>query len=304
MARAQGVPLPAPVDASSPSRGAALLRRILTVLIFLPVFLLIVMAGPAWLFGITVVLIGAAAQWEFTGMFERSGIRTFRVLGLIGGMVVTASFVRPGWEWLAVSTGVSLADLDRAGITAAILAVLVAPVVWRHGARIAWEPVAITALGVCYVNWLVGYGAWLRDLPSGKDWVLLLIWVTWLGETAAYLVGSTMGRRPLAPAISPKKTVEGAIAQFAVSIAAALVGQALFFTATLSREDAVVVGAVLGVVGQFGDLAESVLKRSAGAKDSGSLMPGHGGMLDRIDSLLFNTPVLFYYASHGRILTP
>src|SRR5262249_15288913 len=136
------------------------------------------------------------------------------------------------------------------------------------------------------------------------DWVLLLIWVTWLGETAAYLIGSTVGRRLLAPVISPKKTMEGAIAQLLVSIAAALAAQALFFGATLSRRDAGVVGALLGVVGQLGDLAESALKRSAGAKDSGSLMPGHGGMLDRIDSLLFNTPVLFYYASHGRILTP
>src|SRR6266581_3371853 len=98
MARAQGVPLPA--DASTPSRGTALLKRVLTVLTFLPVFLAIVMAGPAWLFGLTVVFIGAAAQWEFTGMFERAGIRTFRLVGLIGGMVVTASFVRPVWGWL------------------------------------------------------------------------------------------------------------------------------------------------------------------------------------------------------------
>ena len=161
---------------------------------------------------------------------------------------------------------------------------------------------AVTVFGICYVNWLLGHGFWLRDLPFGKQWVLLLIWVTWLGETAAYLVGSTVGRRPLAPVISPQKTIEGAVAQFCVSVVAAVVGQAWFFAA-LPREHAVAVGVLLGVVGQVGDLVESALKRSVGTKDTGHLIPGHGGILDRVDSLLFNTPVLFYYASHGRILT-
>jgi phosphatidate cytidylyltransferase len=288
MAQADGVPLPAAVDTITPPRGAALLKRALSTLILLPVFLAIVMAGPVWLFGATVVLIGAAGQWEFTGMFERAGIRTRRVMGLVGGVVVTASFAWPVSE--------------RVAFTAALLAVLGAALWRRRGERVAWEPVAVTVFGICYVNWLLGYGFWLRDLPFGKQWVLLLIWVTWLGETAAYLVGSSVGRRPLAPVISPQKTIEGAVAQFCVSVVAAVVGQAWFFAA-LPREHAVAVGALLGVVGQVGDLVESALKRSVGTKDTGHLIPGHGGILDRVDSLLFNTPVLFYYASHGRILT-
>src|SRR2546426_2766598 len=288
MAQADGVPIPAPVDTITPPRGAALLKRALSTLILLPAFLAIVMAGPVWLFGATVVLIGAAGQWEFTGMFERAGIRTRRVVGLVGGVVVTASFALPASE--------------RIAFTAALLAVLAAGL-WRpRGERVAWEPLAVTVFGICYVNWLLGYGFWLRDLPFGKEWVLLLICVTWLGETAAYLVGSSVGRRPLAPVISPAKTIEGAVAQVGVSIVAAVVGQAWFFAA-LPREHAVAVGALLGVVGQVGDLVESALKRSVGTKDTGHLIPGHGGILDRVDSLLFNTPVLFYYASHGRILT-
>ncbi len=288
MAQADGVPIPAPVDTVTPPRGAALLKRALSTLILLPAFLAIVMAGPVWLFGATVVLIGAAGQWEFTGMFERAGIRTRRVVGLVGGVVVTASFALPASE--------------RIAFTAALLAVLAAGL-WRpQGERVAWEPLAVTVFGICYVNWLLGYGFWLRDLPFGKEWVLLLICVTWLGETAAYLVGSSVGRRPLAPVISPAKTIEGAVTQVCVSIVAAVVGQAWFFAA-LPREHAVAVGALLGVVGQVGDLVESALKRSVGIKDTGQLIPGHGGILDRLDSLLFNTPVLFYYASHGRILT-
>src|SRR4029453_1357592 len=158
-------------------------------------------------------------------------------------------------------------------------------------------PAVVTIFGILYVNWLLGYAFWLRDLEAGKEWVLLLVWVTWLGETAAYMVGSTAGRHRLAPLVSPKKTVEGAVAQLVVSVLAALIARAWFFPA-LSLSEAVLVGAVLGVVGQVGDLVESALKRSVGVKDTGHLIPGHGGMLDRIDSLLFNTPVLFYYAVH------
>jgi phosphatidate cytidylyltransferase len=289
MAEVEGVPLPAPVDAGTPSRRAGLLKRVLSALILLPVFLAIVLAGPVWLFGATVVLIGAAAQWEFTGMFDRAGFGTHRLVGLVGGIVVTASFALP---------------VSELGAFTAVLLATLATGLWRpQGRRVAWEPLVITVFGICYVNWLLGHGLPLRDLPFGKEWVLLLVWVTWLGEAAAYLVGSTVGRHQLARVISPRKTIEGSVAQISVSIVAAVIGQAWFFGA-LPREHAVVVGAMLGVIGQIGDLVESVLKRSVGTKDTGHLIPGHGGMLDRIDSLLFNTPVLFYYAAHGKVLTP
>lgn len=288
MTQVERAPLPAPSETRGTSRRAALLKRVVSAAILLPVFLAIVMAGPLWLFGVLIVIVAGLAQWELTGMFERAGVRTYRIVGLIGGILVTASFALPVSE--------------RAVFTGVLLAVLAASL-WRpHGERIAWEPLATTVFAICYVNWLLGHGFWLRDLSSGREWVLLLIWVTWCGETAAYLVGSTVGRHRLAPTVSPNKTVEGAIAQFCVSIAAAVLGQAWFFGA-LPLDHAIAVGAMLGVVGQIGDLVESALKRSAGTKDTSRLIPGHGGMLDRIDSLLFNTPVLFYYAAHGRLLT-
>jgi phosphatidate cytidylyltransferase len=281
MARAEGVPLPGSVDAAAPTRRAALIKRVLSTLILLPVFVGIVKAGPLWLFGATVVVVGAIAQWEFTGMFERAGVRSFRVLGLVGGTVLTASFALPVSE--------------RAALTAVLLSVFLAAL-WRpRSERITWEPAAVTVFGICYVNWLLGYGFWLRDLPAGSDWVLLLVWVTWLGETAAYVVGSTLGRTKLAPAISPRKTVEGALAQLVVSVLAALAAQA-WFLGELGPGHATVVGLLLGIVGQFGDLVESFLKRSCDTKDTSTLIPGHGGLLDRLDSLLFNTPALYYYA--------
>lgn len=274
-----------PGTVAAPSRGAALMRRALSTVVLLPLFLWLVMAGPLWLYGAIIVLVGALGQWEFTGMFERAGVRTMRALGLMGGVLVTASFALPVSE--------------RVVLTAVLLGALTAALWWQRLGQLEWQPAVVTIFGILYVNWLLGYAFWLRDLEAGKEWVLLLVWVTWLGETAAYMVGSTAGRHRLAPLVSPKKTVEGAVAQLVVSVLAAVIAHAWFFHA-LGLVGAAGVGLVLGVSGQIGDLVESALKRSVGTKDTGSLIPGHGGVLDRIDSLLFNTPVLFYCAAHMR----
>jgi phosphatidate cytidylyltransferase len=275
------------MEETVPTRGAALARRLLSTLILLPLFVWMVVDGPVWLFGTVMVLAGALGQWEFTGMFERAGVGSFRLLGLAGGTLVTASFALPVSE--------------RVAFTGVLLVVLAVGLLRAPSGRPAWESVAVTLLGICYVNWLLGYSFWLRDLEAGREWILLLVSVTWLGETAAYLVGSTLGRYKLAPVISPRKTVEGALAQLVVSVLAAFGARALFFP-SLPPGSAVAVGLLLGVVGQAGDLLESAIKRSVGTKDTGRLIPGHGGMLDRVDSLLVNTPVLFYYATYGRAL--
>jgi phosphatidate cytidylyltransferase len=152
--------------------------------------------------------------------------------------------------------------------------------------------VTLTLLGVCYCAWLLGHAIWLRALPNGGMLTLFAFGVTWCGESAAYFVGRRFGRRRLAPTLSPGKTVEGGAAQVIASIAAAMVGGRF---AGLAAPEAVTVGVLLGIVGQFGDLSESFLKRSAGAKDAGRVIPGHGGLLDRLDSLLFNVPALYYW---------
>jgi len=285
MARVEGVPLQTPVDLPGSSRGAALGKRLLSTLILLPLFVWILLGTPAWVFGAMVILVGTLGQWEFTRMFERAGVRTLAGVGLLGGAAVTASFAAGG----AVP----------AVLGAVVLAVLTAALRRPRGAPAAWEPAAVTLLGICYVNWLLGHALWLRDLGEGAGWVLLLVWVTWIGETAAYVVGSCLGRHKLAPVASPRKTVEGAVAQLAVSPLAVLLAQA-WFMPSLSGRDVVLVGLLLGVAGQVGDLVESALKRSVGTKDTGGIIPGHGGILDRLDGLLFNAPVLFYYVSWAR----
>jgi phosphatidate cytidylyltransferase len=177
-----------------------------------------------------------------------------------------------------------------------VVALLSAPV-WTGG-PLATEPIALTLLAVLYIGWFLGHALLLHRLGNGDALVLVLVGVTWVGETMAYLVGSTLGRHRLAPAISPKKTIEGAVAQLICSVAAAvLLGAWLLPSWTPAR--AGLAGALLGVTGQLGDLAESAIKRSVGVKDTGGLIPGHGGVLDRIDGLLFNVPALYYYVRLG-----
>jgi phosphatidate cytidylyltransferase len=264
-----------------------LTRRILSTVVLLPTFVWILIGAPAWLFTVLIVGVGMLANWEFTRMFERAGVPVLRDAGLVWGGLITLAFVRPdraGAAFAVVVIGLLAASLDRG---------LAGPV--------RWQRVAITLLGVCYVNWLLGHTIALRALPDGVHWVLLLVWITWLGETAAYTVGSLVGRHKLAPGISPGKTVEGAVAQFVASLLAALTAGGWLFPG-LRLRDAIVVGILLGVLGQVGDLVESALKRSVGAKDTGQVIPGHGGILDRIDGLLFNAPALFYYVTYGRSL--
>ncbi len=164
---------------------------------------------------------------------------------------------------------------------------------------------ASTVLVFAYIPFLFSYGLRLRqmDLPGAFDgsgnwfWrengaVFLVVMATWVADSAAYALGKTLGRRPLAPRLSPKKTIEGALAFFVSSIGTALICAALM---GVPLRHAWAVGAIVGVVGQFGDLAESALKRDLDIKDSGTIIPGHGGILDRCDGLLFALPAAYYY---------
>jgi phosphatidate cytidylyltransferase len=262
-----------------------LLKRLASAIVLLPVFLLIVVKAPAFLFNTLVVIASAAALWELFRLFEQAGRPVDRGLALVAGTAVTASFAASRWlDPLALPVFTLLV---------AVAAVLVAPV-WRGTPDV--ERAANTLLAVLYVGWLLGFGILLHHTsPLGDELVLFVVGVTWVGETAAYLVGSTFGRRPLAAVISPRKTVEGALAQVVGSVATGGV-LAAWLLPGCGLGLGLGAGALLGVVGQFGDLAESAIKRSAGTKDTGGLIPGHGGVLDRIDSLLFNLPAFYYFS--------
>lgn len=265
-----------------PLRGArvanVLLKRVLSSAVLIPVVVWVVAGAPPWVFEGLVVALSAVAAWELCRLFQRAGRVLRPGLAALCTAVVTASFIVPGAPVaaLTVTTGVILVSS-----------------LWTSGAPSS-DGAVIGLTSLCYVGVLMGHALLLQRLPEGRSLLLFLLAVTWTGETAAYAVGSLVGRHKLAPHLSPGKTAEGAVAQLLASAVAAWALGAL--VPGWSTPQAAAVGLMLGGVGQVGDLTESAIKRSVGAKDAGSVIPGHGGLLDRIDGLLFNTPALFYCA--------
>ncbi len=152
-------------------------------------------------------------------------------------------------------------------------------------------------LGFLYLPLLMSYLVLLRNMEHGVKWIFLLLIIVMSGDTAAFYVGSSIGKKKLYPIVSPNKSVEGMIGGLFGSVVGALLAGATFFP-ELTFGGAVAAAILVGFLGQLGDLFESLLKRSFGVKDSGNLFPGHGGMLDRLDSVLFASPTLYLYARY------
>lgn len=268
------------------------MKRIVTAAILIPIVLLLVFLGPRWhvLFTIAVTAVSALAAWEFMGLAERGGASPPRWAVLVA---------------LGVLFGVNFQWPDR---TAAIFGILsLGLLVYCTFLRPVEQVMADAATSIfclLYVGFTLITLPTLHEDPNGPSLVAFLLCVVWVGDIAALYVGRAWGRHKLAPRISPNKTWEGAIGSVAGSVlmAGALLGLAELLqqwdSAILSFPGDywywLVLAAVVNVAAQVGDLAESALKRSAGVKDSGSLLPGHGGVLDRIDALLLAAPVLWY----------
>lgn len=156
--------------------------------------------------------------------------------------------------------------------------------------RLGW-----LCLGLFYLPLLLGYLVLLRQYPHGREWIFLTLLVIMGCDSFAYFVGSNLGKRKLYPAVSPNKSVEGGIGGLLGAVVAVFVCRATFLPG-IGIFEAIGIGLLLGVVGQLGDLFESLLKRACGVKDSGRMIPGHGGLLDRLDSLLFAFPFVYYIA--------
>ena len=249
------------------------MKRVLTAAVAIPVVVLITMFSPDWLFAFVVGGVSALSAGEFLSLAEKKGIG------------------RPGSWFLALAALVAISFLGGAGW---VLATLVLAVLVLMTVTIFSGPIE-TALGrvgmgfgaVVYCSITLGF---LVITP--RKLILLLFGIVWAGDVAAYYGGRALGRHFLAPKTSPRKTVEGAIAGFIGSIIAGLIGGVW-----LPGESWVTlagISAATAIAGQLGDLAESALKRSADVKDSSSILPGHGGILDRLDSLFFAAP-LFYW---------
>jgi phosphatidate cytidylyltransferase len=262
-------------------------KRILTSLIGLPILFVVIKRLPPVVFLVFVSVAVVLGSYELYAMAERRGFRPHKLLGAALGVAAAYTFfdARVGALDILCATAilVPIASLIRAHRTPGEL-----------DAELGG--MAVTFFTVLFVGLLMGYSLGLMSdgEETGRDLTVLLFWVVWLSDAAAYTVGTLWGRYKLIPSISPAKTVEGAAGALVAAVAAALVAKAWFFR-RLGLTDAVSLGFLLGSAGMLGDLVESLVKRTASIKDSGWLFPGHGGMLDRADSLLFAAPVLFYY---------
>jgi len=274
-----------------------LATRVSVAAIGIPLAILLIWIG-GWPMALALALLAAAGTTEFFAMAESLGMRPFRPLGAaLAAALVVFTVGRQGF--------VQTAPFQFGGAVAVALAAGVAAVSRRPVGARPLESISVTLFAPVYVGGTLAFGMLLRGLdPASSSWlgaalVAYPLTVTWVGDTSAYFGGLRFGRHKLSPSVSPNKTIEGAVAGFIGSVAAG----ALFGWLVLDLWLVTGMGAVLAAGGaaliapaaQVGDLAESLMKRQAGLKDSGRLFPGHGGMLDRFDAVLLAMPVAYIW---------
>lgn len=293
-----------------------MIKRIATAVVLIPIVLLLVLRAPVALVAIVTAAIALLTVHEFLKLVEAYGVQPLRR--------PTYGFVILFFLLLIIGVGADkpLLTTEIFGIAAAFAATMAAFVFLSIAMRRAdlstgYPAAAASAFAFAYIALPLAMLVQLRQQWAGAFLILYLLLVVWAGDILAYFAGRAIGRHLMSPHISPKKTWEGAVASMVASLA---VGVLLFYYATqlstrflqwglIQRRDGIfslerpallpvlLLTAVLNVAAQLGDLVESLIKRGANVKDSGTILPGHGGMLDRIDALLFAAPVLWFYAA-------
>lgn len=248
------------------------MKRALTAAALVPLAIYLIFWSPDWLFLLAAATMSLICYSEYAGLVAEHGIRQPGAFGIAAGLLLLfwPHFILV--ELIAIAILASIAGLRSANLTGVL------------------PYVAAVLLGAFYT-----FAPWRLAIDLRHESVYLLFFaiaLNWVGDTAAYYVGKTWGKHKLAPAISPNKTWEGAIASVLGSLVFGLLYLG-YFLPGISWWEIVILAVVGNIAGQFGDLVESAFKRGAGVKDSGRLLPGHGGMLDRIDSSLFAVPVVY-----------
>ena len=257
-------------------------KRVFVAAVFIPVFYFMVKDLPSWVF---FVFASGGILWgmyEFYKMVYHDHQRLEIALGLVAGFALAVIFYRQAWS------------VEREWVTVLVAGTLLIELFLRKDIKAALMDGAMLLIGVFYVGWLLGHLILLRNLNEGEYLVFFVFLVTWSCDTCAYYTGKRWGRRALAPRISPNKTIEGAIGGLIGGLIASLIAR-WWFLPDLSLQDVIGLGVILGILGQLGDLVESQFKRGAGVKDSSGLLPAHGGILDKVDSLIFTAPAFYLY---------
>lgn len=264
-----------------------MLPRVATALVGLPLLVFIIGWGRAWHFSLLVFAITSIGVSEYFFMVFPGQSRE-RALGILLGVVTSLGLLVPGLpdpgSWLG-------------GV---IMVACLTYLFFGGELRERYLYLSWTLLGILYAGYLLPHFVILYRLPEGRKWVFWVLLVIMAGDTASYFVGSLLGKNRLSPDLSPAKTIEGALGGIAASLFAGVAG-GKFLLASVSWPEMLLLAFVLSLLGQAGDLFESWIKRAFSVKDSGRLLPGHGGLLDRVDSLIF--PVVFtaYYLRFLRL---
>lgn len=256
------------------------IKRVASALVLIGIITASILVG--WLFNIMMIIFTFAGLYEFFTMLEKKGISIYKYFGIGIGLLIPASIIfrfelTKKWEFLF--------------IVLMLLFLILMQFKRRKNSGVVVD-ISTTLFGILYVSWFFSFLIKIRLLPQGVGLFVSILLITKLGDIGAYLIGSRFGKTPLIPHISPKKTVEGAIAGLAFSVLGALISRPFLNFGYLHL---ISLGIVFGILGQLGDLSESLIKRDCEVKDSGKILPGMGGVLDEIDSLLFTAPVFYFY---------
>ncbi|HUA38491.1 MAG TPA: CDP-archaeol synthase [Candidatus Sulfopaludibacter sp.] len=294
------------VAAQTPSKAQVFLRRLVTTVILWTVILLGLFFSTALiadsLFLLVIFLLALAGLAEFYGLAEKRGLACFKYCGLVGGaLLMVGTFLNLTGQIGTSGSPARVNDFETGFIILFVLGLCVRQLMSRNGAT-GMMAIATTLLGLMYVPWLLNFIQKINFFPGveGRYFLLYFVLITKFSDTGAYVVGSLIGRHKMIPRISPGKTWEGFGGAIALSTVASLVFVQFWGSrmAGMNWFHAVVLGVVLGVTAVVGDLIESLFKREAGVKDSGRFFPGIGGILDLLDSLLFNAPIMYLYLRH------
>lgn len=293
-----------------------MLKRIATAVVLIPIVLALILRAPVPALAVVAAVVALLTIREFLKLTESYGVQPMRLPTYIfSGLFFLLLGLNPGNEKPLPSTAIFI---FVAGAGAALAPFIFLTIGMRRTElRSGYPAAAAAAFAFTYIALPMGMLVQLRQLWAGAFYLLYLLLVVWAGDILAYFVGKSIGRHLMAPRISPKKTWEGAAASLLASVGvgwlmfshAERISSALLSWGLISRRDGlfgleipamgpvILLTIVLNIAAQLGDLVESLIKRGADVKDSGALLPGHGGMLDRIDALLFAAPVLWCYAA-------
>lgn len=266
-----------------------MISRILVALLTIPGLILVMLKGDISLWFVMTGII-VISTFEFYKMLDKKGIKTYKVYGIL------ASFFIPTFCYFKYEFFSFIKNEPYFILTFFVMLTIITHIFSGKIEETSMK-LSYTFLGILYVPFLFSHVLLLKHVDYGNHWILTAFLLVWASDSAAYFIGIKFGKHKMSPKISPKKSIEGGIAGIVAPILALfLIKYVLYFKeVNIPFIHLILLGMAIGIIGQLGDLGESLLKREYNIKDSGNLLFGHGGFLDRFDSLIFITPTLYYY---------